>query len=72
MIKEILSSLDTIDQVLIVVKSSLNRLTPNDKYCCDLISKLYGKDITERITGMISFYDQSESLASAAMFEAKI
>ena len=72
MIIEIFGSLETIDQVLIVVKSSLNRLIQNEKYCCEMISRLYGKDIKDRITGMISWYDGSETLAGAAMLEANI
>ena len=67
MISEIFGSLETIDQVLIVVKSSLNKLINYEKYCCEMISRLYGKDIKERITGMISWYDGSETLAGAAM-----
>ena len=72
MIKAVFRSLETIDQVLIVVKSSLNRLIQNEKYCCEMISRLYGKDIKERITGMISWYDGSDTLAGAAMKEANI
>ena len=72
MIKEIFKSLETIDQVLIVVKSSLNRLIQNEKYCCEMISRLYGKDIKDRITGMISWYDGSETIAATAMLQANI
>ena len=72
MIKAVFRSLETIDQVLIVVKSSLNRLIKPEKYCCEMISRLYGKDIKERITGMISWYDGSDTLAGAAMKEANI
>ena len=72
MIKEIFKSLDTIDQVLIVVKSSLNRLLPAEKYCCGMISRLYGKDVMERIIGMISHSDNSESMASFTMEAANV
>ena len=76
MIKEILrhrdTSLQSINQVLITVKNSLNRLNATEKFCCDQISRLFGKDIRDCITGMMSHYDGSESAAGQAMAEAKI
>ena len=72
MIKEIFKSLDSIDQILIVVKSSLNRLLPAEKYCCELISRLYGRDVMERIIGMISHSDNSDSMAAFTMEAANV
>ena len=72
MIQELFHTLKTIDQIWIVVKSSFNRLSSTEKFCCDKISMLYGKDIKEIITGMVSHYDSAKSCADSAMKSANI
>ena len=76
MIKEILrhrdQSLQSIDRVLITVKNSLNRLNATERFCCDQISKLFGINIRDCLTGMMSHFDGSESAAGQAMEEANI
>ena len=46
-----------------VVKSTENRLAKSSEFIYNKINDLYAIDISERVLGLFSFYDGSESTA---------
>ncbi|EFX69484.1 hypothetical protein DAPPUDRAFT_30479, partial [Daphnia pulex] len=49
-----------LEAVCLVVRSSLSRLTPTEKYIFDSILSIFGQDIKDNIRLMVTFSDNSE------------
>lgn len=60
MIQETLKGLDTIDNILLVVKSSVTRLGAANKFVFQSIQNLFGKDVEDRFIPMFTFCDGKE------------
>ena len=61
-----------LEAVCLVVRSSLSRLTPTEKYIFDSILSIFGQDIKDNIRLMVSFSDNSEPAVLEAIKKAKI
>ena len=72
MIARLLNSLDTLDYIMMAVKSTDNRLGASAKFVYTKIQQLYAKDISERVIGMFTFSDGSPPPAIEAVKAAKI
>ena len=72
MITELLSTIPTLDYILMVVKATDNRLGEASKFVYNQIQNLYAQDISERVLGMFTHTDGNEPLAIYAVEEAKI
>ena len=63
MIIALLKRLETLDYLCIVVKGSSIRLDIDAKFIYETIQSLYAYNISDRVLGMITFADDSSSLA---------
>ena len=72
MISNLLNSLSTLDYMLMVVKSTENRLTPSTKFIYKQISKLYTDDLEDRMLGLFTFSDASQPQGYTAIAAAGI
>ncbi|CAH1781041.1 unnamed protein product [Owenia fusiformis] len=65
-----LDSIDHIDAVGFVTQSSLPRLTPTQRYIFDKILSLFGKDIEDNITMLLTFADAQKPPVLSGIKEA--
>ena len=72
MISNLLNSLHSLNYMLMVVKSTENRLTPSSKFIYKQIQKLYADDLDDRMLGVFTFSDASEPQGYTAVMASGI
>ncbi len=72
MISGLLNSLKILDYMLMVVKSTENKLTSSSQFIFEKIQKLYAKDLSDRMLGIFTFSDGGEGQALTAVNAAGI
>ena len=72
MLTQLLNTIEMLDYIMIVIKSTDNRLFESSKFVYSSIQKLYAVDITPRVIGLFTFSDGDAPNAREAVKAAKI
>ena len=72
MINNLLTSMDSLNYMLLVVKSTENKLTSSSNFIYQQVQSLYSDDLADRMLGVFTFSDGAEPQGYTAVTAAGI